>query len=165
MAEILDANELLDPVLVAILGRVEDDIADAVVDICTDALVTTVGPAVLAALDADRRLVARIAPWVFDLARGLLVLQWCGPGELPSSGLLDLLSRHHLSAHERIRFAESVDVAAALTSDRVLEQVLGPGAAARDSRINAVEAPWLAALTYGHRVHIALELLRLLPSD
>lgn len=165
MAEILDAGELLDPVLVAILGHVEADIEDAVVGICTEALITTVGPAVLAALDADRRLVSRVAPWVFDLARGLLVLQWCGPGELPSSGLLDVLSRRHLNEHERILFAETVDLAAALTSDRVLEHVLGPDAGARDCRINALETPWLPALTYGHRVHIALELLRLLPAD
>ncbi len=164
VAEVLDAEELLDQALVATLGPFQPDVANAVVGICTDALATTVGPEILAVLDGDRRLVPLVAPWVFDLARGVLVLQRRGPGELRSGDLLDLLSGHLLSEHDRIRFAQTVDLAATLTLDRVLEQVLGPGACAADPRANALAAPWLAALTYGHRVHIALELLRLLPA-
>lgn len=39
------------------------------------------------------------------------------------------------------RFAEAVDLAAVLTLDRVLEQVLGPDASARDPRANEAAAP------------------------
>jgi hypothetical protein len=46
---------------------------------------------------------------------------------------------------------------------RVLEQVLGPGADARDPRANEAAAPWLAGLTLGSRIHLIQELLRLLP--
>ena len=164
MAELLDAEELVDQVLVATLGPFEPDIVNAVVGICTDALAATVGPEILGVLCSDRRLVPLVAPWVVDLARGLLVLQRRGPRELPSNDLLDLLSSRRLNEHDRTRFAETVDLAATLTLDRALEHVLGSGACARDPRANALVAPWLAALTYGHRVHIALELLRLLPA-
>jgi len=51
---------------------------------------------------------------------------------------------------------------AVLTLDRVLEQVLGPGASARDPRANEAAAPWLTGLKLGSRIHLVLELLRLL---
>ena len=165
MAEVFDSGELLDQVLVATFGPFQPDIVSAVVGICTDALAATVGPKILTVLESDRSLGPLVAPWVFDLARGLLVLQECGPGELPSNDLLDLLSSHRLNEHECTRLAETVDLTTTLTLDRVLEHVLGPGACTTDPRANALTAPWLAALTYGHRVHIALELLRLLPAD
>jgi len=165
VAEVLDAEELLDDVLVAALGPLQPDIVDAIVGICADALATTIGPQILAALGNDRRRLPLVAPWIFDLGRGLVVLERHGPRELPSSQLLDLLSSRHLNERDRTRYAETVDLATTLTLDRVLEHVLGPGACARDPRANALAAPWLGALTYGHRVHIALELLRLLPAD
>ncbi len=161
MSEVLLAEELVDSKLVATLGPPQSDIVEAVVGVCTDALVTTLGPDILAVLATDRNLVPLVAPWVFDLARGLLVLQRCGPAELPSGDLLDLLSGHRLNKHDRARFAETIDLAATLTLDRVLEHVLGPGACASDPRANALAVPWLTALTYGHRVHIVMELLRL----
>ncbi|MDA8312640.1 MAG: hypothetical protein M0Z46_18945 [Actinomycetota bacterium] len=164
MAEVLHAEDLLDRVLVGILGPLHPEIVDAIVGVCADALATTVGPEIFAALEADPHRVVLVAPWVLDLARGLLVLHRRGPRELPSSDLLDLLARRRLDEQDRMRFAETVDLAATLTLDRVLVHVLGPGACARDPRENAAAAPWLAALTYGHRVHIALELLRLLPA-
>jgi len=164
MAEVLKAEELLDQVLVATLGPFQPDIVDAVVGVCNDALATTVGPEILAVLGTDPCRLGLVAPWVFDLARGLLALQRLGPKELPSSDLLHQLSGQRLSEHDRARLAETVDLAATLTLDRALEHVLGPGACARDPRANATAAPWLAALTYGHRIHIALELLRLLPA-
>lgn len=165
MSGVLLAEELVDPMLVAAFGPAQPDIVEAVVGVCTDALFSTLGPDVVAVLASDRNLVRLVAPWVFDLARGLLVLQRHGPKELASGELLDLLSRHQLGEHDRARFAETVDLASTLTLDRVLEHVLGPGACAKDPHANALAAPWLAALTYGHRVHIALELLRLLPAN
>lgn len=165
MSEILTARDLVDPILVATLGRPRPDTVDAIVGVCSDALEATVGPEVLAALERQRHLVALVAPWVFDLARGLLVLERQGSGELPSSALLDLLSGQRLSEHDRERLAEAVDLTTTLTLDRVLEHVLGPGACAQDPLSNVLAAPWLNALKYGHRVHIALELLRLLPAS
>ncbi|MGC8463163.1 MAG: hypothetical protein ACP5P9_05790 [Acidimicrobiales bacterium] len=164
MPEPLGVEELVDGALEARIGPFEPDILDAVVGICTDALAATVGPRIFAELETDRRRVLLVAPWVSDLASGLFVLERFGPRERSSSELLDLLSTSALDEGHRTRMAESVDVAASLTLDRVLEHVLGRGACGRDPRLNAVDAPWLSALTYGYRVHVALELLRLLPS-
>lgn len=160
----LDADDLVDRPLIATFGPLPPDIARVIVDICTDAIAATVGPEIVEAISNDRGRLALVVPWVFDLARGLFVLHHNGPKQLGSSELLDILSSHQLSEHDRTRFAETVDLAATLTHDRVLEHVLGPGACDRDPRANAAAAPWLAALTYGHRLHIALELLRLLPA-
>lgn len=163
MAELL-GEELLDEALTDVLGPVDAELAGAIVGICNDAAGDIVGAAVVEALAADRRRVPFVAPWASDLARGLLVLAHRGPGELPSSELLALLSRGRLSASEVSRFAGVVDTAAVLTLDRVVEQVLGPGACAKGQEENEVVVPWLAALRYGHRVHIAQELLRLMPA-
>lgn len=163
MAELL-GEELLDAALANVLGSTDADLSGAIVGICNDAVEEILGPAVVEALAADRRRVAVVAPWASDLARGLLVLAHRGPGELPSSELLALLSRGRLSASEVSRFAGVVDTAAVLTLDRVVEQVLGPGACAKGQEENEATAPWLAALRYGHRVHVAQELLRLMPA-
>jgi hypothetical protein len=160
---VLDADDLLDRDLVDALGPFRPDVVHAMVGVCIDALAATVGPRILAELRADRQRLPLVAPWVSDLARGLLVLERFGPRELSSSQLLDLLARHRLDDLQRALYARTVDLTATLTLDRVVEHVLGPGACGRDPQANAISAPWLAALTYGHRIHIALELLRILP--
>jgi hypothetical protein len=58
---------------------------------------------------------------------------------------------------------EAVDLASVLAMSRVLEQVLGPGAGARDPRANETAAPWLGGLKLGSRIYLVQELLRLLP--
>jgi len=164
MSEPLGPDRLLDPALLEALGPLEPDIVDAIVGICNDALAATLGPAIVDLLDRDPRLVSLVAPWSADLARGLVVLHKHGPAEHSSADLLGLLSRNRISGPDRTRYAETVDLAAILTLDRVLEHVLGPGAGARSPRENDEAAPWLRALTYGHRIHLSLELLRLLPA-
>ncbi|MDA8073166.1 MAG: hypothetical protein M0Z40_12105 [Actinomycetota bacterium] len=71
---------------------------------------------------------------------------------------------HRLTEQERTRYGETIDLAATLTLDRVVEHALGSGACARNPRDNEAAAPWLPAPQYGHRVHVTLELLRLLPA-
>src|ERR1017187_6323835 len=104
---------------------------------------------------------ARIAACFPSLRRG------CGisPGACNSkaSAGLPCLGGRKLAGKDAARLAESVDLAAVLTLDRVLEQVLGPGASARDPRTNEAAAPWLAGLKLGSRIHLVQELLRLLP--
>jgi hypothetical protein len=130
------------------------------VGICNDALDATLGPAIVDVIGTDRRLVPLVAPWTADLARGLLVLAKHGPDELRTTELLGLFPNHRLAEQERTRYGDTIDLTATLTLDRVL----GPGACARNPRDNEATAPWLPALKYGHRVHVALELLRLLPA-
>lgn len=167
LAEGIGADVLLDDALLGVLGPVDPQIVGAIVGICNDALVTTLGPAIVDVIGADRRLVPLVAPWTADLVRGLLALASHGPGELRTTKLLCLYARHRLTEQERTRYGETIDLAATLTLltlDRVVEHVLGPGACARNPGDNEAAAPWLPALEYGHRVHITLEFLRLLPA-
>lgn len=164
LVEVLGADVLLDGDLLHLLGPVDARIIGAIVGICDDALTATLGPVIVEAISTDCRLVPLVAPWTIDLARGLLVLSCHGPGELRTTELLDLFSNRRLADEERARCVEAIDLAVALTLDRVLEHVLGPGGCTRVPGDNEVAAPWLPALKYGHRVHLTLELLRLLPA-
>ncbi len=122
------------------------------------------GPAVAGMLRADRRLLPLAAPWVRDLARGLQYhSRYDGP-EPATASLLTRLGGPGITAAGATRFAETVDLATALILGRVLDQVLGPGAAARDPRANQAAAPWLAGLKLGSRIYLVQELIRLLPS-
>lgn len=115
-------------------------------------------------LRADRRLLPLAAPWVRDLARGLQYhSRYDGP-EPATASLLTRLGGPGITAAGATRFAETVDLATALILGRVLDQVLGPGAAARDPRANQAAAPWLAGLKLGSRIYLVQELIRLLPS-
>lgn len=81
LAEVIGADVLLDEALLGALGPVDPQIVGAIVGICNDALVATLGPAIVDVIGTDRRLVPLVAPWTADLARGLLVLASHGPGE------------------------------------------------------------------------------------
>lgn len=61
--------------------------------------------------------------------------------------------------HQLQRFAEVIDLSTALTLDRLLEPVLGPGASARNPEENDAAVPWLTPLKLGYRVHLTLELI------
>ena len=164
-AEPFRPGELLDETLAAVLGPADSAICDAIAGICNDALDAVLGPAAVGALLADRRLLPRVAPWVLDLARGLQYQSRHGSPEPRTVSLLARLGGPGtgITAAEGIRLAETVDLAAALTQGLVLEQVLGPGAVARDPRANEAAAPWLTGLKLGSRIHLVQELLRLLP--
>jgi hypothetical protein len=163
MAEPFRPGELLDRSLAAALGPVDDLTGEAIAGICNDALHAVLGPAVVCALLADRRLLPVIAPWVLDLARGLQYHSRHGSPEPRTISLLACLGGPRIPAAEAARLAEAVDLTAVLALGRVLEQVLGPGAGARDPRANEAAAPWLAGLKLGSRIHLVQELLRLLP--
>ena len=163
VAEPFRAAELLDETLTAALGPAADITGDAIAAICNDALHYVLGPAIVSALRADRRLLPMVAPWVLDLARGLQFQSHQGIPEPPTASLLTHLGGPQITAADARRLAETVDLAAVLALGRVLDQVLGPGAGARDPRANEAAAPWLAGLKLGARIHLVLELLRLLP--
>jgi hypothetical protein len=160
----LDAGELLDETLTTVLGPVDDPTGDAIAGICNDALHAVLGPAVAGALLADRRLLPLAAPWVRDLARGLQFQSREGNREPGTADLLIRLGGPRITAADAWRLAETLDLAAVLAAGRVLEQALGSGAGARDPRANEAAAPWLGGLKLGFRIHLVLELLRLLPA-
>jgi hypothetical protein len=157
-------GELLDPALTAALGEPDAATGDAIAGICDDALEDVLGTAVTAMVRADRRLLPLVAPWVRDLARGLHYQSRHGSPEPPTAALIARLGRGRVTAADASRLAETIDLAMVLVLGRVLEQVLGPGAAARDPRISEAAAPWATALKLGHRIYLTQELLRLLPS-
>ena len=162
-AEPFRAGELLDHTLSVVLGPVDDVTAAAIAGICNDALHAVLGPSIVSVLRADRRLLPLAAPWVPDLARGLQFQSCQGDPEPSTASLLTRLGGRQVTAADARRLAEPVDLAAVLALGRVLEQVLGPGAGARDPRANEAAVPWLAGLKLGSRIHLVLELLRLLP--
>jgi hypothetical protein len=163
MPELLVADGLIDKALTAALGPVDAATGAAIAGICNDALLEVLGPAIVSTLRADRRLLPLVAPWVWDLARGLHFQSKAGAAEPATADLLARLGRNQIIGRDTRRFAEAVDLAAVLTLDRLLEQVLGPGACMRDPRANEAGAPWLGGLKLGSRIHLVLELLRLLP--
>jgi len=162
-AEPLGVGELLDEALTAALGPVDDLTGQAIAGICNDALHAVLGPAVAGALLADRRLLPLAAPWVRDLACGLQFQSREGPREPATADLLLCLGGAALTAADARRLAGALDLAAVLAQGRAVDQVLGPGAVARDPRANEAAAPWLGGLKLGSRIHLVLELLRLLP--
>ncbi len=161
MAELPGAAGPFDAALTAALGPVDALTAETITGICDDAIGSVLGPALAGMVRDDRRLLSLVAPWVSDLACGLRFQSRNGPRQPPTTELLARLSARPLTGHEVRRFAETVDLAAALTVGRLLEQVLGPGACHRDPAVTEAAAPWLAGLQLGYRIHLVLELLRL----
>jgi hypothetical protein len=80
---------------------------------------------------------------------------------MPTAELLSVLASELQDPQQVQRFAETVDLSFALTFDRLLEAVLGPGACSRPPEENEAALPWLTPLKLGYRIHLALELLRL----
>ncbi len=154
-------NGLLDPVLTELLGPVDEETTAAITGVCDDALQAVLGHARAQATQADLALMTRIAPWVWDLARGLQFQARTGAGDPPTDGLLGLLASRPLTEPQVQQFAASVDVSVMLTLSHLTDQILGLGSAARNPAANDCAAPWLAALKLGYRVGLVLELLRL----
>ena len=158
---LLQADELLDSSLAGTLGPADTQTREAIAAICNDALADVLGPAVAALLRADHALLPRVAPWVWDLARGLQYQSRHGATQPATADLLTGLRGRPLAAEQARQFAHTIDLAVTLTLDRVTGQILGPGACSRDPAANEAAAPWLAGLTLGYRIHLAQELLRL----
>lgn len=158
---LLEADELLDSALAGTLGPADAQTRDAIAAICNDALADVLGPAVAGLLRADHGLLSRLAPWVWDLARGLQYQSRHGAIRPGTADLLTCLRGRPLAPEQAQQFAETIDLAVMLTLGRVTEQILGPGACSRDPAANEATAPWLAGLTLGYRIHLAQELLRL----
>ena len=160
-AVIMPADELLDAALSEVLGPADAPACDAIVAICNDALAGVLGAAAVELLRSEHSLLPAVAPWVWDLARGLQYQERHGPAQPATTELLARLCGRPLPAGQARQFADTIDLAAVITLGRVTEQVLGPGACARDPAANLAAAPWLAGLTLGYRIHLARELLRL----
>ena len=150
-------NLLLDPAL----GPVSNDAAAAITGICDDALQSVLGHSLAREALDDPGLLARIAPWARDLARGLQYRDRYGTGDPLTIELVARFSASPLSGDQACSLSETVDLAVVLTLGRVTDQVLGEGSGARHPVANALAAPWLAALQLGYRIGLALEILRL----
>jgi hypothetical protein len=165
MHDLLPKEALVDKELTEAIGPVDRFVGDAIVGICNEAVEHVLGPAIIEALGNDLDRLALVAPWVWDLARGLHFQGRAGRPEMPTAELLSLLVPGVHDPQQIQRYAETIDLTTALTLDRLLEAVLGPGACSRPPRANEAALPWLTPLKLGYRVHIALEFLRLTPSS
>jgi len=161
MHELVSKEALVDQALAKAVGPVDSFVGDAIVGICNEAAEQVLGPAIVEALGNDQDRLALIAPWVWDLARGLHFQGRDGRPEMPTAELLSVLASELQDPQQVQRFAETVDLSIALTFYRLLEAVLGPGACSRPPEENEAALPWLTPLKLGYRIHLALELLRL----
>lgn len=150
-------NSLLDPAL----GPPGDPAAAAITGICTDALLTVLGPGLAASVLASPGLLTRIAPWARDLARGLQYADRHGPGDPSTAAMITRLAGRPLPAALLSRLASTVDLTVVMTLGRLTDQVLGTGSGSRDPADCDAAAPWLPALQLGYRAGLALEILRL----
>ncbi len=164
MHELVPKEALVDEALAKAVGPVDSFVGDAIVGICNEAAEQVLGPAIVEALGNDRDRLALVAPWLWDLARGLHFQGRYGRPDMPTAELLSVLASDMRDPQQVQRFAETVDLSLALTLDRLLEAVLGPGACFRPPAENEASLPWLTPLKLGYRIHLALEVLRLTPS-
>ena len=165
MHELVTKEELIDDALAKAVGPVDSFVGDAIFAICHEAAENVLGRAVIEALGSDRGRLALVAPWIWDLARGLHFQGRDGRPEMSTSELLSLLAPVSHDSPQTQRCAEAIDLSATLTLDRLFESVLGPGACSRPSEENEAAVPWLTPLKLGYRIHLALEFLRLTPSN
>jgi hypothetical protein len=165
MHELVTKEELIDEALARAVGPVDSFGGDAISAICNEAAEKVLGQAVIEALGSDRDRLALVAPWMWDLARGLHFQGRDGRPEMSTAELLSKLAPVLQDSQQTQRFAEAIDLSATLTLDRLLESVLGPGACSRPSEENEAAVPWLTPLKLGYRIHLALEFLRLTPSN
>ena len=155
----------VDPALEARMGRLDPIVAAAI-----DAEVVEVVGSVLASRAPEvatrSDLFDLVAPWAWDLARGLHWHAIRGRRDLSADEMLPTLARGHLSAHRVRQLAPALDTAWALSYHRLIEQVHGRGSTThRDITDLRVATPWLDAAIVGIRVHLAIELLRLSALD
>ena len=158
--DLLAKEVLLDSALTEAIGPVDRFVADAIVTICNEAVEHVLGAALVEALGNDLDRLALAAPWVWDLARGLQFQGRHGRRDLRTAELFSVLSPQ-LQGPQLQRFAEVIDLSTALTLDRLLEPVLGPGACARRPQENDAALPWLTPLKLGYRIHLVFELVHL----
>ncbi len=161
MHDLLSKETLVDETLTKAIGPVDRFVGDAIVGICNEAVEHVLGSAVIEALGHDRDRLALVAPWVWDLARGLHFQGRDGRPEMPTAELLSLLAPRLHDPQQIQRFAETIDLTTALTLDRLLDAVLGPGACARPPEENEAALPWLTPLKLGYRIHITPALIGL----
>ena len=108
----------------------------------------------------------RHAPWARDLARGLHWLCLGHPSEPTTAQLLATLADRPLVDEQRNYLAEGIDMAYGLSYHRHVDTVAGLGASATlpAARLRA-NLPWLETMLLGWRIHLAVELLRLVHLD
>ena len=83
MHDLLLKEILVGKTLTKAIGLADRFVSDAIVGICNEALDLVLGSAVIDALGKDLDLLALVAPWAQDLARGLHFRGRDGRPELP----------------------------------------------------------------------------------
>lgn len=160
----LTAEDLLDPVLVDRFGPVDSTTLNEIANICEEALIKVLGSDISTCLSLDATATGLVAPWVWDLARGLHYQSVCGHGAPSTLRLIYQLSAEPLRADYRDWLADRVDCAHILTGDRIAEFVQERGAISKDPVKRERDFPWYGRLEPGYRIHLITEALRLMAS-
>lgn len=155
-------SPFIDPRLVECIGGVPPVVVEAIDDEVREALVQTVGP-VLGAAVAPEEVAVSVAPWAFDLGRGLHWYDRKG-SSARTAQLVDALVPRLDDPDLVERLCREVDVAWAVIHGRYTDQVFGSGAVHQPSDRLRNRCPWFDAALVGFRVDLVLEHARLVPT-
>lgn len=154
-------SHFLDPALVGRIGIVDPIIVSAIDAEVREVVADVVGR-YIPEIETRYELLALLAPWAWDLGRGLHWHAVRGKRDLRAEEMLEALSDRHIHEDRLEKLARTLDTAWALTYHRLIQQLHGAAATAEGDPDDVRRlTPWLDAAILGIRIHIALELLRL----
>lgn len=155
----MSSAPFLDARLVACIGPVADDVARAIDAEVHEAVMQVVGH-LLEPSTPLPAVVPAVAPWAYDLGRGL---HWhARRGTTPiTAELISVLAPSVATTATTEVFARDVDITWALVHGRYTNQIFGPGAVRRPSSVLRDRCPWFDAAVTGHRIDLVLEFARL----
>jgi hypothetical protein len=155
-------SEMIDPRLTAHFGFPDSPTLSAFHDIVTQAVADILGSRVTEAISpTTAEELFLLAPWAWDLNRGLHYRAECGPDEPESIELLTHFAGSAIEVGKAHEIANSLDIAVVLTIDQTIDHIHGIGATKLDPERLKVKTPWLGTCLLGVRLRVLLEFLRL----
>jgi hypothetical protein len=159
---IANFREMIDPRLTAHFGFPDSPTLSAFHDIVTEAVADVLGPRVTEAISpTNAEELFLLAPWAWDLSRGLHYRAECGSDEPKSIELLIRFAGSTIEVERAHEIANSLDIAVVLTIDQTIDHIHGIGATKLDPEELRVKTPWLGTCLLGVRLRVLLEFLRL----
>lgn len=158
-----DPEELIDPRLTAYIGFPDPSTLHAIYDITTEAVADVIGAPVVEAISPTiPRVLFMLAPWAWDLSRGLHYNAYYSDANPSSMELLDSFSKTSIQTGLDREIANSIDMAVVLTMDQTVDHIHGLGATGRNPADLRDRTPWLDTCLLGTRLRVTLEMLRLM---
>lgn len=143
--------ERIGPVSAAVESAIDAEVHDALTQVVGHLVDVSIPPATVA---------ESIAPWAYDLGRGLHWHDRCG-NATTTAELTAVLAPSVAGTDIEVGLGRDVDIAWALFHGRYAEQIFGAGAVHRPSARLRSHCPWFDAAVLGFRIDLVLEYHRL----